>query len=132
MKTQGDWGQTEDYDAISLFYVIESELQYRFSAWFGNLTFKSKSEINKLVHPAMKAMGVREDPPIQKLFEQNVIRQARRIIADPSHVLSSEYDLLPSVDVTESQSNKKGHLHRYKNSLIPTMNLLDSGHMEDV
>ncbi len=44
----------------------------------------------------MKVMGVREYPSLQTLFEKTIVKQARKIIADPSHVLYSEYELLPS------------------------------------
>ena len=44
----------------------------------------------------MKLMGVREHPTLQALFGETVLRQAKRIIADPSHVLNSEYKLLLS------------------------------------
>ena len=81
-----------------LFYraVIESIFRYAICVWFGNLTVKSKSQINRLAHTALKVMGVREHPTLQAIFEETVLRQARKIVADPSHVLYSEYELLPS------------------------------------
>lgn len=81
-----------------LFYhaVIESILRYRISAWLGNISVKLKSQINRLVHTTMKVMGVREHPSLQVLFEKTIVSQAWKIIADPSHVLYSEYELLPS------------------------------------
>ncbi len=83
---------------LMLFYqaVIESVLRYGIVAWFGNISVKLKSQINRLVHTAMKAMGVREYPSLQTLFEKTIVKQARKIIAFPSHVLYSEYELLPS------------------------------------
>ena len=114
-----------------LFYhaVIESIFRYAISVWFGNLTIKSKSEINRLAQTAMKVMGVREHPTLKAIFEESVIRKAKKIVADPSHVLYSEYELLPSgrryrVPV----KNKKRYLNRYKFSFIPlSVNLLNSG-----
>ena len=116
---------------ILLFYraVIESIFRFAISVWFGNLTVKSKSQINRLAHTALKVTGVREHPTLQAIFEETVLRQARKIIADPSHVLNSEYELLPSgrryrVPV----KNKKRYLNRYKFSFIPlSVTLLNSG-----
>ena len=73
--------------------------------------------------------GVREHPTLQAIFEETVLRQARKIVADPSHVLNSEYELLPSgrryrVPV----KNKKRYLNRYKFSFVPlSITLLNSG-----
>ena len=114
-----------------LFYhaVIESIFRYTICVWFGNLTVRSKAQINRLARIALKVMGVREHPTFQAIFEESVVKKAKRIIADPSHVLHSEYELLPSgrryrVPV----KNKKRHLNRYKYSFIPiSVNLLNSG-----
>ena len=97
--------------------------------WFGNLTVRSKAQINRLAQIALKVMGVREHPTLQAIFEESVVKKAKRIIADPSHVLHSEYELLPTgrryrVPV----KNKKRHLNRYKYSFIPiSVTLLNSG-----
>lgn len=114
-----------------LFYhaVIESIFRYAISVWFGNLTVKLKSQINRLALSALKVMGVREHPTIQAIFEDTVLRQARKIIEDPSHVLNSEYKLLPSgrryrIPV----KNEKRFLNRHKFSFIPlSITLLNTG-----
>ena len=113
-----------------LFYraVIESIFRYAISVWFGNLTVNLKSQINRLVSTALKVMGVRDHPTPQEISQGTVLRQARNIIADPSHVLNPEYELLPSgrryrVPV----KNKKRYLNRYKFSFIPlSITLLNS------
>ena len=114
-----------------LFYraVVESVLRYAITVWFGNLTVKVKSQITRLTHSALKVVGVREYPTLQVIYEESVLRQARRIIEDPTHFLHSEYELLPSgrryrVPV----KSKKRFLNRYKFSFIPTsINILNSG-----
>ena len=107
---------------MMLFYraVIESVFRYAISVWFGNLTLTWKSQINRLAHTAMKVMGVRGHSTLQTIFEETVLRNAKKIIADPSHILYSEYELLPSgrryrVPV----KNRNRHLNRYKFSFIP-------------
>ena len=110
-----------------LFYhaVIESIFRYTICVWFGNLTVRSKAQINRLAGIALKVMGVRE----HLTLEESIVKKAKRIIADPSHVLHSEYKLLPSgrryrVPV----KNKKRHLNRYTCSFIPiSVTLLNSG-----
>lgn len=44
----------------------------------------------------MKVMGVRAHPSLQMLFKKDVVKQARKMVADPSRVLYSEYKLLLS------------------------------------
>lgn len=109
--------------------MIESVLRYGTVAWFGNLSVKLKSQINRLVHTAMKVMGVRDYPFLQTLFEKTIVKQSRKIIADPSHVLYSEYELLPSGRRYRVPTKyRKRYLIRYKNSFIPlSVNLLNSG-----
>ena len=115
---------------MMLFYraVIESVFRYAISVWFGNLTVMWKSQINRLAHTAMKVMGVREHPSLQTIFEDTVLRQANKIIADPSHVLNSEFKLLPSGSrYRVPVKHKKRYLNRYKFSFIPlSVNLVNA------
>ena len=56
---------------------------------------KLKSELNRLAGTALK-MVVMEHPTLQQLSEEAVVRQAKKITADPSHILLySQYELLP-------------------------------------
>ena len=43
-----------------------------------------------LVLTALKVMGVREHPTLRAMVEETVPRQAKKIIADPSHIFYSE------------------------------------------
>ena len=80
-----------------LFYqaVMQSIIRYGMTAWFGNLSTQSKSKLQHLVQTAIKVMG-RTDKLSQSICEQSVLRQARRVLSDPSHILQMEYKLLPS------------------------------------
>ena len=52
-----------------LFYhaVIESVFRYTICEWFGNLTVRSKAQINRLAGIALKVMGVRSTSPLRKV-----------------------------------------------------------------
>ncbi len=81
-----------------LFYhaVLESILRYGITAWYGNLTVQSKSQIARLVQTAKKIMGVKNHPPLQTIYEQSFIRQAQKLVSDLTHILHPESQLLPS------------------------------------
>lgn len=91
---------------ILVFYhaVTESIPRYGMATWVGNLTVKLKAEINKLVCSAFKGMGERERPTLQQLLEETVVGQARKITANPSHVLHSQ-GCFHLINVTGSQLN---------------------------
>ncbi len=49
-----------------------------------------------MIHTAWKIIGAKEQTSLQIIYEQAILRQANTIICDPSHVLYTEYELLPS------------------------------------
>ena len=53
---------------------------------------KSKNVLNKLVNVCGKVVGERQS----QLYESRVVRKARVIVDDNSHVLAKYYELLPS------------------------------------
>lgn len=61
-----------------------------------NLTVQAKTKLGCLVKIAMKIAGKGEYEAIQSLYEQSVLREAHKILADPLHILNTEYELLPS------------------------------------
>ena len=81
-----------------LFYqaVLESILGYGMSVWYGNLPVQLKSKIGHLIQSAMKVIGRTEKLPLQSIYEQPVLRQAEKFLSDQTHVLHTEYQLLPS------------------------------------
>ena len=56
---------------------------------------KSKYVLNKIVNVCDKAVGERQKQ-LSQLYEQCVVRKARMIVEDNSHVLAKHYELLPS------------------------------------
>ena len=87
-----------------IFYraTIETILRYGITSWFGNLTVKSKTQIFNLVKTAGRIMGTPAPLNPQELFDQATIMQAKTILSDNSHVLSSEFALLNSGKVQGS------------------------------
>ena len=51
--------------------------------------------MNKVVNVCGKVVGERQEK-ISQLYERRVVRKARAIVDDNSHVLAKHYELLPS------------------------------------
>ena len=56
---------------------------------------KSKNVLNKVVNVCGKVVGERQEH-LSQLYERCVVRKARMIVDDNSHVLAKHYELLPS------------------------------------
>ena len=56
---------------------------------------KSRNVLNKVVNVCGKVVGERQEQ-LSQLYEQSVVRKARMIVEDNSHVLAKHYELLPS------------------------------------
>lgn len=104
---------------MSTFYnaVLESLIRYGMAAWFGSLTVQLKSKILKMVKIAMKVIGKKDSQSLQTIFERTVISLAHRVLKDPSHMLFTEYELLPSGRRFRASRYRS---NRYKLSFLPT------------
>ena len=56
---------------------------------------KSKNDLNKVVNVCGKVVGDRQKQ-LSQLYERRVVRKARVIVDDNSHVFAKHYELLPS------------------------------------
>ena len=56
---------------------------------------KSNNVLNKVVNECGKVVGERQEH-LSQLYERRVVRKARVIVDDNSHVLAEHYELLPS------------------------------------
>ena len=56
---------------------------------------KSRNVLNKVETVCGKAVGERQEH-LSQLYERRVVRKARVIVDDNSHVLAKYYELLPS------------------------------------
>ena len=56
---------------------------------------KSKYFLNKVVNVRGKVVGERQEQ-LSQLYERRVVRKARVIVDDNSHILAKQHELLPS------------------------------------
>ena len=56
---------------------------------------KSKNDLNKVETVCGKVVGERQEH-LSQLYERRVVRKAKVIVDDNSHVLAKYYELLPS------------------------------------
>ena len=56
---------------------------------------KSINILNKVMNVCGKVVGERQEH-LSQLYERRVVRKARVIVDDNSHVLAKHYELLPS------------------------------------
>ena len=96
--------------------VVESLIRYGITAWFGNLSIVLRAKLIRLMNTAWKIIGVKEYPPLQVIYEQATLRQANKIVSDPSHVLHAEYQQLPSGRRFRAP---RWRVNRYRFSFIP-------------
>ena len=74
---------------------IESVLTFSLQCWFEGLNVKSKNVLNKVVNVCGKVVGERQKQ-LSQLYERRVVRKARVIVDNNSHVLAKHYEL-PSI-----------------------------------
>jgi len=82
---------------LQTFYssFVESVLTFSFICWFGSLCVKNRSVLDRVVNVCSKIVGVRQEG-LSVLYERRVVRKARCILNDNSHVLARHFELLPS------------------------------------
>ena len=80
---------------LRTFYRSCSVLTFSFLCWFGGLNVKSKNILNKVVNVCGKVVCERQERS-SPLYERRVVRKARVIEDDNSHVLAKYDELLPS------------------------------------
>lgn len=111
------FGVRAEIRAIFYSAVFASVVRYGMAVWYGSLTVQSKTKLHRMVTTALKLVEKSDSQPLQLLYEEVVVRQASKISADPSHILFSEYDLLPS---GRRYRASKCKYNRFKLSFVPT------------
>lgn len=110
-----------NHDVLFFFYcaIAERISRYGIIAWFGNLTAQLKNKLANMHQTTRKIIGRREYESVQSLYEQEVMKQARKIISDSQHPIFPEYESLPS--------GKRLHMQirSPKNIICPSLNLID-------
>ena len=93
--------------------VIMSVLQYCSTTWYGCLSVALKSQMLQQLNICSKIVG----QPLQELYtstyDNSMLRLAKNITSNTSHVLYSEYRLLPSGRRYEVPLFKKVRLKKY-------------------
>lgn len=96
--------------------ILESVVRYGIQIWYGNLSAQLKAKLMQAIKAALKNTGVTNSNYLQCLYEKSVLREAQKILSDPTHILNSELESLPSGRLLRMHSCR---LKRYKNSFIP-------------
>ncbi|KAK0154998.1 C-type lectin domain family 6 member A [Merluccius polli] len=96
--------------------ILESVIRYSMQTWYGNLSVQLKSKLGRLISTAFKIVGYQEKCYLQSLYEKSVLREAHKILDDPTHILNQELEFLPSGRRLRMPNCR---LKRYKNSFIP-------------
>jgi hypothetical protein len=94
---------------------IESVLTFGFLCWFGGLSVKNRNVLNRVVKVCGKVVGERQEN-LCTLYDCRVVKKARVIARDSSHVLAQHYQLLPSGRRFRMPKVSKV---RTKNSFVP-------------
>ena len=74
---------------------IESVLTFAFICWYHNLGVKNKNSLRRIVGISSKIIGERQRD-LSSFCDHQILRKTNTILADPSHALYSEFELLPS------------------------------------
>ncbi len=103
---------------LFLFYqgILESVVySYSIQVRYGNLSAQLKSKLAHHIKMALKTIEACAPNYLQFLNEKCVFREAQKTLDDPTHILSPEYERLPS---GRRLRMPKCRMNRYKNSFI--------------
>ncbi len=86
-----------DKSILIMFYrsFIETVLTFAMICWFHGINVKSRSQMQSIVNLESKITGSVQ-LGVSALCEKNVLRMSLTILGDTSHILYSEFELLPS------------------------------------
>lgn len=68
-------------------------LTFGFLCWYGGLRASNRNVLDRVV--SVSVIGEKQEC-LSKLYERRVVRKARVIVKDSTHVLAQYYNLLPS------------------------------------
>jgi hypothetical protein len=95
---------------------VESVLTFSFICWFRTLNVKSKNSLAGVVNVCGKVVG-RQQVPLEQLFNKRALSKAVSIQTDPTHPLSSFFELLPSQKRFRAV---RCRTQRFQSTFIPT------------
>ena len=82
---------------LSTFYrsFIESVICFSFVCWFYNLNVKNRNSLLKIVRTCSKIIG-KDQRDLGQFCDDQLRKKAKQILRNPDHVLSCEFNYLPS------------------------------------
>lgn len=96
--------------------LIESILTFNIVTWYGNISVKNKAKLCRIVKIASKIVG-QPQRQLTSLYEDAMVRKARKIICDSTHPLYPSFEILPSRRRFKVPLARK---NLYKKSFIPS------------
>ena len=106
-------------NTLTLFYrsYIESILCFSCICWFNNLNLKQKNSMSSIVNLCSKIIG-EQQRCLPGFYNSLILNKAKSIIADQSHALFCEFDVLPS---GRRYRSVHGRTKRYIESFVPSV-----------
>ncbi len=85
-----------NHKLMHLFYqaLLESFIRYGIQAWYGSLSVQPKNRPARLV--AIKVIRRKEHQSLQFIYEQSLLREVQKILANSFYFLHAQYELLPA------------------------------------
>ena len=107
-----------DPNIMITFYraTIESVITFGISCYGGNISKQQQQRLDRVIRKAAKVVNS-SLPSFTELYNTNVLKTAKKIMADNKHPLYSEYQT--SVR-SKRLISKKARTNRYNNSFIPS------------
>jgi hypothetical protein len=86
-----------NHSVLCAFYrcFLESVLTFGLMCWFGGLCVKNRNVLDRVVKVCGKIVGEKQKS-LTELYESRVVRKAKSILSDETHVLAKHFELLPS------------------------------------
>ena len=106
-----------DRGILSMFYksIIESVLSFCIVAWYGSSNKLDLKKLHKIVRIARK-MGV-EAKSLQELYNDKILKLARKIMKDKEHLLNKQFSYLKS---GRRLTVPRQRTTRYANTFVPS------------
>ena len=90
---------------LGAFYrsFIESVLTFGFLCWYGGLSVKNKTLLDRVVNVCGKVIGEKQES-LRELYECRAVRKGSKIARDTTHVLAKYYAIFRQVAASVYQN----------------------------
>ena len=105
---------------ISLFFmsVFQSVMLYCSTVWQSSLSVKDTAKLQHQIKFCLKVIGLPVAHLFQEAHNKSMLRLARYISTEISHILHQEYQLLPSNRVPSFNRNRLRHYFIHQSILL--------------